>query len=141
MMAKPMTTEPSLPQIIDRPSWRVTIRSDRICEIVIKEGVDLNLQMHRDMARTVHEALGDGYGLLIDRQYSYSYAFDCFGELGRFPGAVAMAILLHKHEDLEHIEHMRAITGTALLREARISTNRNELEIWLRARVADAHTA
>lgn len=70
------------------------VLSDQICEVIINEGVCMDLN-DVDLYHNALEGLFDGpFGLLINKVNKYTYTFEAQQQLASLPQIKAMAVLV-----------------------------------------------
>lgn len=69
--------------------------NDSIAEIIVNEGVEMNLKMVKEYHIWISEHLLDPCGLLINKINGYTYTFEAQRELANLPQIKAMAVITY----------------------------------------------
>lgn len=87
---------------------RIIKLNDSCAEVIVDEGVEINLEMMNEYHHWIEEELTSPCSLLVNKLHSYSYSFEAIQRIGKLSKVVAIAVV---------IQNKPAGTTTSLLRK------------------------
>ncbi|MBU2930191.1 DUF7793 family protein [Winogradskyella psychrotolerans] len=75
----------------------ITILKANLAEVVIYDGVVMDLKMVEDYHAFLIEKLETPFSLLINKKYSYTYTFEAQKSIVNIEGIKAMAVVTHAY--------------------------------------------
>lgn len=119
---------------------RINKLGDRIAEVIVDEGVEVDMEMVAEYHRWIEENLEDPCGLLINKLHKYTYTFEAQTRIAELPMIRAMGVVAYSS--------VSEVTTKSLIRipreskwNIRIFPERGKALAWLEEELAAAAPA
>lgn len=89
-----------------------TLLTDNIVEVVVDEGVEMNLEMIEECHQFIQSHFTDDFGMLVNRVNSYTYSYEAKLSVASYAQMKAIAFVYYSKDAKEisdNLQKMRAI--------------------------------
>jgi len=112
------------------PFCNITRLDDSIAEVIVNEGVEINLEMVEDYHAWIDENLAQSCGLLVNKINTYSYSFGAQRKIPNSPKIKAIAVISYSKMSDISTEVLTKIPRDQEI-NLRVFGTRNEALEWL----------
>ncbi len=82
---------------------KINILTDNVAEVIVKQGIEISLEMAEEYNNFLTEKFPSSFALLINKVNEYTFAFEAQLTMASHLNLAAIAVITYKDEDKESV--------------------------------------